>query len=418
MKSTLTVPSLVILVASMAASTAACSATTDKGDPGRLGPASGDAGDDDTGGGFGGGDGGAWELDADPDAMPLDPNKDNDGDGYLFKDDCNDGNPEVNPGAYDVPGDGVDNDCNGKVDDAEDCDTAVDLNHYKSTNGLEFARALGICRTATPFAEGKEKTWGLMSAELVRADGSPLSTASRVQHGILKKFGPLAPRAGKNMVVLSSGTARTPDYPDFMPPRTDSFTSGSKVTPPAGHPKNVSGCPSPLTSGANDSVNLKMRIRVPTNANSFSFDFNFYSSEYITFVCSSYNDSFVAILDSAIKIDPKYSGNISFDSMGNPVNVNSGFFEVCTPGSKSGKNFACAKGTAELQGTGFWDSSPTQNGATSWLETKAPVQPGEEITIQFMIWDTGDHILDSTVLLDNWRWDAKPTTGPVTDRPK
>ena len=30
----------------------------------------------------------------------------------------------------------------------------------------------------------------------------------------------------------------------------------------------------------------------------------------------------------------------------------------------------------------------------------------------------GDHILDSTVLIDNFKWDAKPTTGPITDRPK
>jgi hypothetical protein len=35
-----------------------------------------------------------------------------------------------------------------------------------------------------------------------------------------------------------------------------------------------------------------------------------------------------------------------------------------------------------------------------------------------MIWDTGDHILDSTVLLDDFKWDAKGTTAPVTDRPK
>src|SRR4051812_13698394 len=39
-------------------------------------------------------------------APPIDPDKDNDGDGYVFKDDCNDKDPLVNPGAYDVLGDG------------------------------------------------------------------------------------------------------------------------------------------------------------------------------------------------------------------------------------------------------------------------------------------------------------------------
>ncbi len=52
------------------------------------------------------------------------------------------------------------------------------------------------------------------------------------------------------------------------------------------------------------------------------------------------------------------------------------------------------------------------------MQTKAPVVPGETITIQFIIWDTGDHVLDSSVLVDNWKWDAAGTTAPVTDRPK
>lgn len=392
----------------------ACSAGGNKGDDIDI---KSDGGGDTNG--FDPAAGDAWELEANPDSLTIDPEKDNDGDGYVFKDDCNDGNPEVNPGAYEVPGDGVDNDCNGKVDEVDDCDSVVDLNHYKSTNGLDFAKALGLCRTATAGATGKDKTWGVISAQLVRADGSALVTGQSVQHGILKKFGPLGPRAGKNMIVLSSGTARTPDYPEFSEPRTKSFSvSTNEVTPPAGHPQNAGGCSEPFKKTANDSVNLKLKIRVPTNANSFKFDFDFFSSEYSTFVCSSYNDTFVAILDSKKPLDPKYAKNISFDSKGSPVNVNSGFFEACTAGTYKGKTFPCSKGTAELVGTGFWDTDPKQNGATSWLETKAPVIPGEEITIQFMIWDTGDHILDSTVILDNWRWDAKPTTGPVTDRPK
>src|SRR5262249_5988314 len=145
------------------------------------------------------------------------------------------------------------------------------------------------------------------------------------------------------------------------------------------------------------------------------------------YVCSTYNDTFITLLDSEIKLDPKFSKNISFDSKGNTINVNSGFFEVCTPGNKKvgsqQLDFPCVKGRDELLGTGFDGtdySGSKQGGATSWLETKASVKPGEIITVQFMIWDTGDHGYDSTVLLDNWNWDAKPTTTtePVTDRPK
>ncbi len=42
---------------------------------------------------------------------------DNDGDGYyLEEDDCNDENPEINPGATETPGDGVDSNCDGNDD--------------------------------------------------------------------------------------------------------------------------------------------------------------------------------------------------------------------------------------------------------------------------------------------------------------
>ncbi len=392
-----------------------CSADASReGQNGRTNP----GGDSD---GFGVGDGGV--SDGDFDAMVLDPEKDNDGDGYLYADDCNDRNREINPGAYDVPGDGVDNDCNGKPDDTLPCDTASSLEHYRSTDAMDFARALGLCRIADANAEGTAKTWGVIDAQLLRADGSKLSLEKLVQHGLLKKFGSIMPREGTNIVVLSSGTARTPDYPEFQVPRTDSYKVPlDEVTPPTGHPKNFLGCPFPDEKTANDSINLKLTIRVPTNAKSFFFDFDFFSSEYLSWVCSSYNDSFVAILKSRAPLATKHGGNVSFDANGNPVNVNSGFFEVCRPGTKGAHTFECLKGVEELIDTGFDDpgvgSTPPVNGSTSWLTTQAPVIPGETITLQFMIWDTGDHALDSTVLLDNFRWDAKPTTAPVTDRPK
>jgi hypothetical protein len=374
-------------------------------------------------GGSGPGDGGIQLGDGDPsgfgdvDPSTLDPTKDNDGDGYLFADDCHDGNPLINPGAYDVPGDGVDNDCNGKVDDVEDCDTGALA--LTSTNAVDYARSLGLCKTAPASATGKAKTWGLVSAKLTVTDDTALPAAR--QFGIHPTWGSVVkPRGGKSMVVLSTGSARLPGQSQYMKPLDPFLISNTPNdnTPPAGWPRNTAGCPSPSVKTANDSVVLKLKVRVPTNAKAFTFDFNFYTSEYIEYSCSAYNDTYVAILKSKAPLDPKFGGNISFDTKGQPINVNSDFFQVCKPGSAGPLTYSCPLGRGELAGTGFEGGDTAQHGATSWLQTKANVVPGEEIEISFMIWNTSDHILQSTILLDNWKWSAEGTTAPVTDRPK
>ena len=64
----------------------------------------------------------------------------------------------------------------------------------------------------------------------------------------------------------------------------------------------------------------------------------------------------------------------------------------------------------ELKGTAL-----EGHGATRWLTTKAPVEPGDEITLVLGIIDLADDKLDSMVLLDNFRWDCvggDPHTDP------
>ncbi len=354
---------------------------------------------------------------------PLDPSKDNDGDGFLYADDCDDTRRDVNPGAFEVPGNGVDDDCNGKVDETSCDDADIPLD---TTDAYALANAIGLCQRTK---EG-ERRWGLLEARVLRVDGT--AGVDRVQHGVLAGFGPgLAPRAGKKLLALSSGTARLPGQPGFITPRVPSYVGKSEVTPPPGFPRNTLGCDEPSAKTANDSVELRLKIRVPTNATGLRFAFDFYSSEYIAWVCSEYNDTFVTLLETGAKLDPKHAGNVCFDAKGNPVNVNSGFFEACTPGVSDKTTFPCARGTKELVGSGFFDPlEPRQGGATGWLVTAAPVLPGETITLRFAIWDTGgnpadddstvgDHILDSTVLLDDFAWTVgTPGTAPITNRPK
>src|SRR3954467_8518191 len=58
----------------------------------------------------------------------ADPDADSDGDGYPLKHDCNECDPNVNNGAFDVPGNGIDEDCNGtRGDEPVDCDDGLSM---------------------------------------------------------------------------------------------------------------------------------------------------------------------------------------------------------------------------------------------------------------------------------------------------
>jgi hypothetical protein len=193
-------------------------------------------------------------------------------------------------------------------------------------------------------------------------------------------------------------------------------------TPPGFPVSSYSTCgdlqPAQGTTNANDAIALEITVRVPTNAQALSFDFDFYTFEYMDYVCTDFNDAFVALLYSKAP-DVPANHNIAFDSQTNPVSVNNGFVEVCAPWTYNGRKgrmpfsrpFPCNLGTGELAATGF-----DEHAATGWLETRSNVVPGEELILRFAIWDAGDEVLDSTVLLDNFRWDAKAGT-TVTMRP-
>jgi hypothetical protein len=334
-----------------------------------------------------------------------DPNMDGDGDGWTANEgDCNDCDPNVNPGAVEViamTGTPADEDCDGKVDNVlATCDDNLALADTDPNNG---ARAIDLCQfTNQNPASKKDKKWGVISAKYVRANGSvspqpPLA----LQYGLQDGFGPnVHPQGGKRLLAISSGHARTTTQPGAC--GSNDCYDTDQGTAPAGFPQDVPNCDG--ATDINDDIALQVKIRTPTNATGYSFDFDFYSFEYPEFVCTSFNDQFIAL----VKPNPQGSinGNISFDSMHNPVSVNIAFFNVCS---------GCSLGTSELQGTGFdaWNDS----GATGWLKSQAPVKGGTEITVQFTIWDTGDQIYDSTALIDNWQWIANGGTVTVSTDP-
>ncbi len=343
------------------------------------------------------GDGGSTSSGMNPDECNTGVNDDGDKDGYTVMDgDCNDCDPNVNPAAVEVPTDPkdakakpADENCDGNIDEMpKPCDTGFNVGDADANKG---AKALGLCQTL----KSGQKGWGVLKAAYTRANGQAVSPGPSV--GLLPKFGKnVKPREGSSILGLSSGHARDESMADNCG-NNDCETLGPGQAPP-GFPQDVPSCSG--SKDINDDVALDLQIKAPSNATGYSFDFFFYSFEYPEWVCTSFNDQFIALVDPAPK--GSVNGNVSFDSKKNPVSVNIAFFTVCDPQP----SHPCPDGPGLMAGTGFNDWNDA--GGTNWLTTTAPIKGGDTFKIRFAIWDTGDQIYDSTVLVDNFKWIATP----------
>ncbi len=290
------------------------------------------------------------------------------------------------------------------------CDANLAL---EATDPMDGARAIGICQAYAPGG------WGIKTATWVRADGAALGMGDGGQagdgdlslgKGIVPSFGQsVVPKEGSNMLVLSSGSARRPTDPGYHSV-SGYWKDNTAHTPPAGYPKASTFCSGVTTGQPYDSAGLSVTMHTPSDAVALSFDLDFYSYEFPNYVCSTYDDQFVAFLTP--KPADTIDSNISFDLMGDNISVNTPLLSVCDPQTAGGHAFACPKGAGELLGTGF-DAQMNGSAATGWLETRAAVPPSSDITLQFAIWDSGDGVLDSTVLIDNFQFHTE-ALGPTS----
>ncbi|MDI3290790.1 choice-of-anchor L domain-containing protein [Polyangium sp. 15x6] len=299
---------------------------------------------------------------------------------------------------------------NGGNPGTSPCDDDLALD---DADPFQAARAIELCT----LAEGPDGA-GLLEARWVLPDGTPIPSGYDMQyalgHGLYDGFGPnVPPRAGKRMLALSSGAARRPGETGYQTP-FGGYAKGYAHAAPAGFPKPSAACPGVITGQPYDGVALEVTLRAPIGTVGFAFAFNYYTAEFPAWVCSTFNDAFVALLSPTPP--GQTDDNISFDGQGNVISVNNVFLEVCTcqggpPCTVGGKVYPCSLGASALSGTGY--DTGQANGATGWLTTTAPMQGGKTFTVRFAVYDSGDALLDSVTLIDHFRWIS--TGAPVVE---
>lgn len=344
----------------------------------------------DAGRGNGGLDGGGADLAR----IGPDPN-DKDGDGATpMQGDCDDGNAAVGPMAMELPGNQIDDDCDGALDEA--APGACDSGTVGQKDATSLAKAIGFCDTRF-----------LVGAEM----RGPSDARAR---DVVAAFGLFQHTEGGTMALFSTGIAADKTSASYVRPQLGTTLDQMNEFPnPDLTLPGVTGCGSAQPATVNDYTELALKLKVPTNARSLTFQLQFFSAEYPEYVCTAWNDEFLVELESKRNATVK---NISFDAMMNPITVNNSFFTICQNDAAKPQTQHCTRPIFDLEGTGLDEDllGKPIGGATGWLRTIAPVVPGDEITLRFIIFDQGDHIYDSSAIVDNFAWSTDVVDGPVT----
>jgi len=390
----------------------------------------------------------------------VDDGCDDDGDGYCDDSltmvgtpsvcpngggDCYDFSPTIHPDAQEIPGNYLDDDCDGiKEGDknppigpgpvaTSDCTGMV----CTGQSDEALLCGLDICYPGTNVVQSVQVH-------------SPSETPTGKAWDVVSHFGnvsnDLAPFGGDSYVLLATGPATGTNHSvdicgiSIADPfdknnmngngGVDMCNDGGGMDP--GFDPGFPGEPGPsdddcftMPSGFGqgctfNNMEITLKLTAPAGVTGFSFDYIFFSEEYEEFIGTEFNDKFYTFLTA-----PQTTGGektiintttclapdsyYDFEKDGQKwcyIAINTAFSEPChqVQTDITGTGFEC--GVPCYGNYGSCEGSEMEGSSTGWLSTSWPIQGGESFELTFHIHDTGDAQYDSEVILDNFHWEG------------